>query len=281
VVVASPHVSSTGRADAIEQPRPRWHSPSEVDAVMDVLRLLWARDQDRRRMSVATVKEFVRGKFPGSRRRHADRTLTSPWIMKPERIAISTRYHLNTIPMTCYRIVSQYEYVLFRDRDPLPSSGYRTETILNVKRVTASEYVMGECRDGITRDAVLVVYSQAWSSTSMTRESDLIDQRTNAALRASRMRVRNRLAALPDTRALDRAIVLAVQAWFRVRDIQDHEDVVDPRNGRTLDVAAAQLLKLMIEELRAMDIDLDSKISRQRFWHRLRLGPPADGERSF
>lgn len=44
VVVDFPHVSSTGRSEAIERSRPRWHNPSEVDAVVDVLRLLRARD---------------------------------------------------------------------------------------------------------------------------------------------------------------------------------------------------------------------------------------------
>jgi hypothetical protein len=44
VVVDFPHVSLTGRSEAIERSRPRWHNPSEVDAVVDVLRLLRARD---------------------------------------------------------------------------------------------------------------------------------------------------------------------------------------------------------------------------------------------
>jgi len=44
VIVDFPHVSSTGRGDAMEFGRPRWHNPSEVEAVMDVLRLLRARD---------------------------------------------------------------------------------------------------------------------------------------------------------------------------------------------------------------------------------------------
>ena len=44
VVVNFPHVSSTGQDPALEQGRPRWHNPSEVDAVVDVLRHLRARD---------------------------------------------------------------------------------------------------------------------------------------------------------------------------------------------------------------------------------------------
>ena len=44
VVVDFPHVSSTGRPDAMEQGRPRWHNRAEVEAVVDVLRLLRARD---------------------------------------------------------------------------------------------------------------------------------------------------------------------------------------------------------------------------------------------
>jgi len=42
VVVEFPHISSTGRAEAFELPR--WHNPREVDAVVDVLRLLRARE---------------------------------------------------------------------------------------------------------------------------------------------------------------------------------------------------------------------------------------------
>lgn len=44
VVVEFPHVSSTGRAEALEQNRPRWHNPSEVESVVDVLRSLRARE---------------------------------------------------------------------------------------------------------------------------------------------------------------------------------------------------------------------------------------------
>ncbi len=44
VVVDFPHVSATGRADAFEKAKPRWHNPSEVDAVVDVLRRMRARD---------------------------------------------------------------------------------------------------------------------------------------------------------------------------------------------------------------------------------------------
>lgn len=46
VVVDFPHVSSTGRAENFENARPRWHNPSEVDAVIDVLRLLRANVSD-------------------------------------------------------------------------------------------------------------------------------------------------------------------------------------------------------------------------------------------
>lgn len=44
VVVDFPHVSSTGRSDALERSRPRWHNPSEVAAVIDVLRQVRARE---------------------------------------------------------------------------------------------------------------------------------------------------------------------------------------------------------------------------------------------
>lgn len=44
VVVNFPHVSSTGRATEIERGKPRWHNPSEVESVMNVLRHLRARE---------------------------------------------------------------------------------------------------------------------------------------------------------------------------------------------------------------------------------------------
>ncbi|KVU25144.1 DNA helicase [Burkholderia ubonensis] len=44
VVVNFPHVSSTGRAAEMERGRPRWHNPSEVDSVTNVLKHLRARD---------------------------------------------------------------------------------------------------------------------------------------------------------------------------------------------------------------------------------------------
>lgn len=44
VVVDFPHVSSTGRGEAMEDARPRWHNRAEVAAVVDVLRLVRARD---------------------------------------------------------------------------------------------------------------------------------------------------------------------------------------------------------------------------------------------
>lgn len=44
VVVDFPHVSSTGKSDALERSRPRWHNPSEVAAVVNVLHQVRARD---------------------------------------------------------------------------------------------------------------------------------------------------------------------------------------------------------------------------------------------
>jgi hypothetical protein len=44
VVVNFPHVSSTGQSSEIERGRPRWHNPSEVQSVVDVLRLVRAKD---------------------------------------------------------------------------------------------------------------------------------------------------------------------------------------------------------------------------------------------
>lgn len=47
VVVNFPHVSSTGHGSEIERGRPRWHNPSEVQSVVDVLRLVRARDTNK------------------------------------------------------------------------------------------------------------------------------------------------------------------------------------------------------------------------------------------
>ncbi|MRI57328.1 DNA helicase [Methylobacterium sp. DB1607] len=47
VVIDFPHVSSTGRPVGMEQGRPRWHNRAEVEAVVDVLRLLRARDETK------------------------------------------------------------------------------------------------------------------------------------------------------------------------------------------------------------------------------------------
>ncbi|MCF1449904.1 DNA helicase [Agrobacterium vitis] len=44
VVIDFPHVSATKQAQSIERGRPRWHNPSEVDSVMDALRLLRSAD---------------------------------------------------------------------------------------------------------------------------------------------------------------------------------------------------------------------------------------------
>lgn len=48
VVVNFEHISSTGNRQPIERGRPRWHNPSEVDSVIDVLRHLRAHDGEER-----------------------------------------------------------------------------------------------------------------------------------------------------------------------------------------------------------------------------------------
>ncbi len=47
VVINFPHVSATGQGDGVERGRPRWHNPSEVSAVIDVLRHLRPRDPQK------------------------------------------------------------------------------------------------------------------------------------------------------------------------------------------------------------------------------------------
>jgi superfamily I DNA and/or RNA helicase len=44
VVVNYAHISSTGNRPPIERGKPRWHNPSEVESVLDVLRHIRARD---------------------------------------------------------------------------------------------------------------------------------------------------------------------------------------------------------------------------------------------
>jgi hypothetical protein len=44
VVVNFEHVSASGKSRPIERGRPRWHNPSEVEAVLDVLRRIRPRD---------------------------------------------------------------------------------------------------------------------------------------------------------------------------------------------------------------------------------------------
>lgn len=44
VVINFPHISATGQGGGVEHSRPRWHNPSEVSAVVDVLRHLRPRD---------------------------------------------------------------------------------------------------------------------------------------------------------------------------------------------------------------------------------------------
>jgi hypothetical protein len=47
VVINFPHISATGQGGGVEHSRPRWHNPSEVSAVVDVLRHLRPRDASK------------------------------------------------------------------------------------------------------------------------------------------------------------------------------------------------------------------------------------------
>ena len=75
VVVEFPHVSSTGRPEPFERAKPRWHNPCEVDAVVDVLRLLRARDVGKR-PSLAILSPYkaqvdkIHERIASERRRH-------------------------------------------------------------------------------------------------------------------------------------------------------------------------------------------------------------------
>ena len=52
VVVNFPHVSASGQSQPIERGRPRWHNPSEADAVLDVLRRVRARANERPTLAI-------------------------------------------------------------------------------------------------------------------------------------------------------------------------------------------------------------------------------------
>jgi superfamily I DNA and/or RNA helicase len=48
VVVDFPHVNATGQRQGLERSRPRWHNPSEIDSVVDVLRSVRAGDGEKK-----------------------------------------------------------------------------------------------------------------------------------------------------------------------------------------------------------------------------------------
>lgn len=58
VVVDFPHVNATGSRQRLERGRPRWHSPSEVESVVDVLRLVRA-GQTRKRPTLAVLSPYA------------------------------------------------------------------------------------------------------------------------------------------------------------------------------------------------------------------------------
>jgi superfamily I DNA and/or RNA helicase len=59
VIVDYPHVSSSGSSSKLERGHPRWHNPSEVSSVVDVLRLLEPPTQDASIAILAPYKAQV------------------------------------------------------------------------------------------------------------------------------------------------------------------------------------------------------------------------------
>lgn len=58
VVVNFPHVSASGSSHQPERGRPRWHNPSEVDAVVNVLRHVRARDDTEKQPTLAVLSPY-------------------------------------------------------------------------------------------------------------------------------------------------------------------------------------------------------------------------------
>jgi hypothetical protein len=52
VIIDFPHVSKTGQARGLEQDRPRWHNPSEIEAVVNVLRCVRAKQGQRPKLAI-------------------------------------------------------------------------------------------------------------------------------------------------------------------------------------------------------------------------------------
>ena len=52
VIIDFPHVSKTGSAAGLECERPRWHNPSEVDAILKVLRCVRAKRGEAPRLAI-------------------------------------------------------------------------------------------------------------------------------------------------------------------------------------------------------------------------------------
>jgi superfamily I DNA and/or RNA helicase len=58
VVVDFPHISMSGSSDRLERGYPRWHNPSEIDAVINVLRHVRARAGARKPPTVAVLSPY-------------------------------------------------------------------------------------------------------------------------------------------------------------------------------------------------------------------------------
>jgi hypothetical protein len=59
VVVDFKHVSSSGSASRLEMGRPRWHNPAEIDSVIDVLRLVRAREGVAKPPTLAVLSPYT------------------------------------------------------------------------------------------------------------------------------------------------------------------------------------------------------------------------------
>jgi len=103
----------------------------------------------------------------------------------------------------------------------------------------------------------------------MDREARTRERLAAGRSREHRYRSLNTMHRLPATRDIDRAITAAVARYLRNRDIQCPGDII--RMGGIVDVHAAALVRLIVQELERSNVDTTNKIARDRLWYRLRL----------
>ena len=104
---------------------------------------------------------------------------------------------------------------------------------------------------------------------AMDRETRINERLAAGRSRERRYRSLNAMHRLPATRDIDRCITAAVVRYLRDRDIQVPSDIMQP--GVVVDVHAAALMRLIVQELARANVDTGNKIARDRMWHRLQL----------